>query len=89
MVVNESGQNRFSYLGQENLSPYAICTDLLGHILVCDGYSQTVLVLDKDCRLLSVSGDKLYCNVAVCVDNESNLLVGQGNNLVSVFKYLE
>eukprot|EP00105_Crassostrea_gigas_P000982 XP_011412975.1 PREDICTED: uncharacterized protein LOC105317856 [Crassostrea gigas] len=89
VVVNESGQNRFSYLGQENLSPYAICTDLLGHILVCDGYSLTVLVLDKDCRLLSVSGDKLYCNVAVCVDNESNLLVGQRNNLVSVFKYLE
>ena len=32
VVVNKSGQGlRFS--------PYWICTDALGHILVCDGYS--------------------------------------------------
>ena len=55
VVVNKSGQYRFSYTGQGLwFSPYGICTDVLGHILVCDSYSEYVHLLDQDGGFLSV-----------------------------------
>ena len=54
VVVNKSGQHRFSYKGRRSLFlPCGICTDVLGHILVCDENSDTVDLLDQDGRFLS------------------------------------
>ncbi|XP_065935183.1 tripartite motif-containing protein 2-like [Magallana gigas] len=49
VVVNKSGQHRFSYTGQgSKFFPYGICTDLLGHILVSDAFTKSVYLLDQD-----------------------------------------
>nr|XP_022342225.1 uncharacterized protein LOC111135985 [Crassostrea virginica] len=93
VVVNKSGQHRFSYTGRgSEFSPYGICTDVLGHILVCDIISNTVHQLDQDGGFLSVilssQGIKLPLNV--CLDDENNLYVEQrATNTVTVYKYLQ
>ena len=94
VVVNKSGQHRFSYTGQgSRFCPYGICTDVLGHILVCDSVSNTVYLLDQDGGFLSVllSPQQIKCSPrGVCVDEENNLYVGQrDNNTVTVYKYLQ
>uniref|UniRef100_K1P7Z8 Tripartite motif-containing protein 3 n=1 Tax=Magallana gigas TaxID=29159 RepID=K1P7Z8_MAGGI len=94
VVVDKSGQHRFSYTGQgSRFPPYGICTDVLGHILVCDAIRETVHLLNQDGRFLSLlltqqQGVKSPCSV--CVDDENNLWVGQlDNNTVTVYKYLQ
>ncbi|XP_078312641.1 uncharacterized protein LOC144619152 [Crassostrea virginica] len=93
VVVNKSGQHRFSYTGQgSRFYPYGICTDVLGHILVCEGLSNTVHLLDQDGGFLAFilspqQGIKYPCGV--CVDDENNLYVGQITNTVTVYKYLQ
>nr|XP_022341349.1 tripartite motif-containing protein 5-like [Crassostrea virginica] len=96
VVLNKSGQHRFSYTGQRSVfSPYGICTDVLGHILVCDTYfmSNTVHLLDQDGGFLSVilsPQQGIKYPRGVCVDDENNLYVGQHyTNTVSVYKYLQ
>uniref|UniRef100_A0A8W8LNT3 B box-type domain-containing protein n=1 Tax=Magallana gigas TaxID=29159 RepID=A0A8W8LNT3_MAGGI len=94
VVVDKSGQHRFSYTGQgSGFYPFGICTDVLGHILVCDDISKTVHLLNQDGQFLSLlltpqQGVKLPRSV--CVDDENNLWVGQGDtNTVTVYKYLQ
>nr|XP_011446237.2 uncharacterized protein LOC105341406 isoform X4 [Crassostrea gigas]XP_011446239.2 uncharacterized protein LOC105341406 isoform X4 [Crassostrea gigas]XP_034310294.1 uncharacterized protein LOC105341406 isoform X4 [Crassostrea gigas] len=94
VVVNKSGQHRFSYTGQRStFYPQGVCTDRLGHILVCDYYSDTVDLLDQDgqflCLLLTKQqGVEYPCSV--CADDENNLIVGQGHsNTFTVYKYLQ
>ncbi|XP_065923176.1 tripartite motif-containing protein 3 [Magallana gigas] len=95
VVVNKSGQHRFSYTGQRSVfSPYGICSDLLSHIIVCDSYyaNKTVDILDQDgqflSRLTTQQGVGYPCGV--CVDDENNLQVGQySTNTVTVYKYLQ
>ncbi|XP_078329835.1 uncharacterized protein LOC111117813 [Crassostrea virginica] len=94
VVVNKSGKHRFSYTGQGSwFRPYGICTDVLGHILVCDGINYTVHLLDQDGEFLSVILSKqqgINDPCGVCVDDENNLYVGQDyTNTVTVYKYLE
>ncbi|XP_061192361.1 uncharacterized protein LOC133200590 [Saccostrea echinata] len=94
VVVNKSGQHRFSYTGHDLFfSPYGICTDVLGHILVCDDYNGTVHLLDQDGQFLSLLLTRqhgLRCPRTVCVDNENNLYVGQGHtNTLTLCKYLQ
>uniref|UniRef100_K1QBD4 Tripartite motif-containing protein 2 n=1 Tax=Magallana gigas TaxID=29159 RepID=K1QBD4_MAGGI len=92
VVVDKSGQHRFSYTGQGLVFiPYGICTDVLGHILVCDDVSHKVHLLDQDGQLLSLlltpqQGVEHPCSVFV--DDENNLWVGQWGNIVTVYKYL-
>ncbi|XP_078339394.1 uncharacterized protein LOC111106628 [Crassostrea virginica] len=94
MVVNKSGQHRFSYTGQgSGFCPWGICTDVLGHILVCDYNSKTVHLLDQDggllSKILSSQRGKKYPSGG-CVDDENNLYVGQLiTNTVTVYKYLQ
>ncbi|XP_062571073.1 tripartite motif-containing protein 2-like [Saccostrea cucullata] len=94
VVVNKSGQHRFSYTGQgSEFHPFGICTDVLGHILVCDSYSNSVHLLDQDGQFLSLlltQQQAVYCSRSVCVDDENNLYVGQNDtNTLTVYKYLQ
>eukprot|EP00105_Crassostrea_gigas_P013786 XP_011430215.1 PREDICTED: protein PML [Crassostrea gigas] len=94
VVVDNSGQHRFSYTGQgSRFNPYGICTDVLGHILVCDTFSATVHLLDQDGQFLSLlltPQQGIKYPRSVCVDNENNLWVGQRfTNTVTVYKYLQ
>ncbi|XP_052683018.1 uncharacterized protein LOC128163452 [Crassostrea angulata] len=94
VVVNKLGQHRFSYTGQVPVfNPYGICSDVLGHILVCGFYSDTVDLLDQDGQFLSLLLTKqqgLQYPSSLCVDDENNLILGQRNtNTVTVYKYLQ
>ncbi|XP_065926460.1 tripartite motif-containing protein 2 [Magallana gigas] len=94
IVVNKSGEHRFSYTGQESkIRPYGICTDILGHILVCDFNSNTVHLLDQDGQFLTLlvtSQKRIENPLCVCVDGDNNLYVGySGTNTVKVYKYLQ
>ncbi|XP_062614365.1 uncharacterized protein LOC134276105 [Saccostrea cucullata] len=56
VVTDRRGIHRFSYTGHPSgsrLSPYGICTDALSHILVCDDYTDTVHIIDKDGNYLT------------------------------------
>ena len=90
VVVNGSGQHRFSYTGQDSgLYPYGIVTDVLGHILVCDRRSNTVHILDKDGRFLTALHLRSHPR-GVCVDDENNLYVGETYPCaVTVYRYLK
>ena len=94
VLVNKSGQHRFFYTGQGlRFFPWGICTDVLGHILVCDEASKSVHLLDQDGGLLSfILSEQQGINHprGLCVDDENNLYVGQyGTNTVTVYKYLQ
>jgi streptogramin lyase len=94
MAVNKLGKHRFYYTGQTSkFCPYKICTDVLGHILVCDFQSETVHLLDEDGRFLSLLLTKrhgLYSPRSLCVDDEGSLYVGQyKSNTVTVYRYLQ
>ncbi|XP_052685924.1 tripartite motif-containing protein 2-like [Crassostrea angulata] len=94
VVVNKSGQHRFSYTGQgSKFRPWGLCTDLLGHILVCDHHSDTVDLLDQDGQFLCLLLTKqqgITCPYSMCVDDENNLIVGQGiSNILRMYKYLQ
>ena len=93
VVVNKSGHYRFSYTGQgSNFCPWGICTDVLGHILVCDDVSNTVHLLDQEGEFLAVilsPRQGIEYPRGVCLDDENNLHVGQYcTNIVTVYKYL-
>nr|XP_022303865.1 E3 ubiquitin-protein ligase TRIM37-like [Crassostrea virginica] len=94
VVVNKSGQHKFSYTGQgSRFHPFGICTDVHGHILVCDIISQTVQLLNQDGGFLSVILSKqqgIGFPISVYVDDENNLCLGQWQtNTVTVYKYLQ
>nr|XP_022342528.1 uncharacterized protein LOC111136170 [Crassostrea virginica] len=94
VVVNKSGQHRFSYTGQRSMfCPFGICTDVLGHILVCDYFSNTVHLLDQDGGFLSFilsPQQGIKRPRSVCVKNEKYLYVGQHTtNTVTVYKHLQ
>ncbi|XP_052691536.1 E3 ubiquitin-protein ligase TRIM71-like [Crassostrea angulata] len=95
VVVDKSGQHRFSYTGQRSgFTPQGICTDVLGHILVCDGISNTVHLLDQDGQFLSLlrtpqQGVENMYPRSVCVDDEQYMWVGELDNIVKVYKYLK
>ncbi|XP_062581730.1 uncharacterized protein LOC134243475, partial [Saccostrea cucullata] len=56
LVTDSSGRHRFSYTGPPSgslLKPRGICTDALSHILVCDRYTDTVKMIDRDGQYLT------------------------------------
>ena len=97
VVVNKSGQHRFSYSGQMTgretpICPCGIGTDVLGHILVCDAFSKTVHLVDqggKFLRLLLTPQHGVEILFSLCIDDDNNLYIGQDNNTVTVYKYLQ
>ncbi|XP_078336323.1 uncharacterized protein LOC111133380 [Crassostrea virginica] len=103
VVMNKSEKHRFSYRGQDvNFRPSGICTDVLGHIVVCDLKNfiplywslplHKVHLLNRDGNFLRLifSPLELKFPISVCVDDENNLHVGtRQSNIVTVFKYLQ
>lgn len=93
VVVTASGKQRFCYANPESeFVPRGLCTDVLGHILVCDYSSETIHMLDQDglfLRLLLTKKQGVDHPCSVCVDAENNLYVGQLNKTVLVYKYLQ
>ena len=56
IVMSREGKHRFFYEGPisgSKLWPRGICTDTMSHILVCDDYTKTVQMIDKDGNFLS------------------------------------
>eukprot|EP00105_Crassostrea_gigas_P012198 XP_011428116.1 PREDICTED: tripartite motif-containing protein 2 [Crassostrea gigas] len=98
LVVNKSGQHRFSYTGQRSeFCPYGICTDLHGLILVCSRPLSGMMIGKNTVNLLDQHGqfflliptEQLGFYLGLCVDDENSLHVGQSNtNTVTVYKYL-
>ncbi|XP_052689282.1 uncharacterized protein LOC128167536 [Crassostrea angulata] len=102
VVVNKSGQHRFSYTGQGlEFCPYGICTDLLGHILVGNVpfpsfselvyfYEHNFCLLDQDGQFLSTLLAQKHFPCSLCVDDENNLHIGEfSSTTVRVYKYLQ
>nr|XP_034312180.1 uncharacterized protein LOC109620518 isoform X1 [Crassostrea gigas] len=85
VVVNKSGQHIFSYKDQWSIVPIGICTDIIGHILVCDGSNSKVNILDLDGQLLSQQGVIHVGPRGLCVDDKNNLHVGNLFTLRSVY----
>uniref|UniRef100_K1P850 Tripartite motif-containing protein 2 n=1 Tax=Magallana gigas TaxID=29159 RepID=K1P850_MAGGI len=98
VVTERGGRHRFSYTGPPSgsrLEPHGICTDALSHILVCDGKTKTVQMLDKDGQFLShllTASQEMGEPRSLSYDvNTHRLWVGSGsldNNKVCVYRYI-
>ncbi|XP_056007538.1 uncharacterized protein LOC130050809 isoform X1 [Ostrea edulis] len=97
VVTERGGRHRFSYTeppSGSSLTPLGICTDALSHILVCDVYTDTVQMIDKDGHFLSLLLTRQHGvnrPHSLNYDDKTHLLwVGSGDtNTVSVYRYLQ
>lgn len=96
MIVTDTfGEQRFIYEGKTEswFLPNAVVTDILGHIIVCDGYENTVHLLESDgqfLRLFPKAEDRFVVPRGLYIDLENNLFVGNiHDDSIIVFKYLE
>jgi hypothetical protein len=97
VVTTCGGRHRFSYTGPssgEELWPRGICTDALSHILVCDGNSNTVQIIDKDGHFLSLLLTQQHGidrPGSLDYDDRTHLLwVGSDDaNVVSLYRYIQ
>ncbi|XP_061188725.1 uncharacterized protein LOC133196894 [Saccostrea echinata] len=98
VVTDCEGGYRFSYRGSPSNSgffvPNGICTDALSNILVCDGYSKTVQMIDKDgcfLSLLLTEQNGINRPGGLCYDDKTHLLwVGSWwDNTVCVYRYIQ
>ncbi|XP_065937553.1 uncharacterized protein [Magallana gigas] len=96
VVTERGGRHRFSYTGPPSgsgLEPWGICTDALSHILVCDGKTNTVQMINKDGRFLShllTKSQEMGGPWSMSYDvNTHRLWVGSWyNNKVCVYRYI-
>ncbi|XP_062615851.1 uncharacterized protein LOC134277542 [Saccostrea cucullata] len=93
VVTDREGRHRFSYKGHPSgFEPGNICTDELSHILVCDCWTRTVQMLDKDggfLTLIPIDQKGIKIPESVVYDSKSHLLwVGiKNSNEVFVYRY--
>jgi hypothetical protein len=108
--VDKSGRHRFVYKGgpsvstgrqsvhtgrQSDFYPCGICTDVYGHVLVCNLINPSVHLLDQDGQFLSLllteEQHGICYPMALCVDDQKhNLYLGQWyRNTIKVYKYLQ
>ncbi|XP_052692431.1 uncharacterized protein LOC128170710 [Crassostrea angulata] len=96
VVTERGGRHRFSYTGHPSgsrLLPCGICTDPLSHILVCDGRTKTVQMINKDGQFLShllTTSQEMGRPLGLSYDvNTHRLWVGSWfNNKVCVYRYI-
>nr|XP_022302853.1 uncharacterized protein LOC111110585 isoform X3 [Crassostrea virginica] len=92
VVTSGEGVRRFSYDGPPSglrIDPGGICTDVQSHILVCDGITKTIQMLDRDGQFMSY----LLCvqdkPVSLSYDYTTHLLlVGSAEKKLSVYQYI-
>nr|XP_034319601.1 uncharacterized protein LOC117687359 [Crassostrea gigas] len=94
VVTERGGGYRFTYTGHSSgseLWPLGICTDALAHILVCDDWTKTVHMLNKDGQFLShllTESQEVGEPWSLSYDvNTHRLWVGSQNNKVFVYMY--
>ena len=97
VVTDHEGKHRFTYTDTpfgSRLLPRGICTDALSHILVCDCYTETIQILDKDGKfLLSTPKDISLgpfgkpCSLSYDL-NTHIVWVGSWNNTVSRYRHI-
>eukprot|EP00105_Crassostrea_gigas_P034486 XP_019918634.1 PREDICTED: RING finger protein nhl-1-like [Crassostrea gigas] len=96
VVTERGGRHRFSYTGHPSgsvLRPWGICSDALSHILVCDGKTKTVQMLDSDGQFLShllIRPSGIFSPRSLSYDvNTHRLWVGsEDNNTVVIYRYI-
>ena len=95
IVTSREGIHRFTYRGPLPESglflPQGICTDVLSHILVYDGSTHTVQMIDRDGRFLSylLASNSLGGSLSYNMSTHE-LLVGSWNSkIVNVFRYID
>lgn len=96
VVTDSGGMHRFSYKGHplgSKLGPKGICTNALSHILVCDDYTLTVQMLDKNGQFLShllIRPPGIFNPTSLSYDYKTNCLwVGSGtNNKMCAYMYI-
>eukprot|EP00105_Crassostrea_gigas_P039435 XP_019923583.1 PREDICTED: uncharacterized protein LOC105330123 [Crassostrea gigas] len=98
VVTERGGRHRFSYTGHPSgsgLWPCGICTDALSHILVCNGRTITVQMLDRDGQFLShlliiIRPSGIFSPQSLSYDvNTHRLWVGSWyNKTVVIYRYI-
>nr|XP_022302688.1 uncharacterized protein LOC111110476 isoform X3 [Crassostrea virginica] len=92
VVTSGKGVHRFSYVGppkRQRIDPGGICTDVQSHILVCDGITKTIQMLDGDGQFLSYLLWVQDKPVTLSYDyNSHRLLVGSVDNKLSIYQYI-
>lgn len=97
-VFDKQGKKRFAYDGcplHRDFSPTGICTNNVGHVLVCNQHKSnpSVHLLDRDARFLSVILNDRHAIKdpwGLCVNDKGKLYLGQNNcNVIKVFKFFE
>lgn len=96
IVTSREGIHRFTYTGPSPSGrglflPQGICTDVLSNILVYDGITHTVQIIDKDGRFLSYILARNSIGGSLSYDMSTHqLLVGSRNsNIVDVYRYID
>ncbi|XP_056022808.1 uncharacterized protein LOC130055166 [Ostrea edulis] len=100
IVHNRLGEHRFTYTrrgSNQKLFPSGICCDILRNILVYDGNSKAILILDSDGRFLStfISLKSEWTGLishtrGLAIDNDYNLWIGGSHsNTIQIFSYLK
>lgn len=83
VVVNQNGKFRFKYnpyTPKGRLKPYGIATDSRGWILVSDGNTDYIHILDQEGAFLRfIDNCDLSFPWGLCVDNKDNLVVAEVN----------
>lgn len=96
VVTERGGRHRFSYTGHptgSELSPGGICTDALSHILVCDGKSDSVQMINKDGEFLLyllIRPPGIFYPMYLSYDTKTHRLwVGsQHNSTICVYRFI-
>ena len=98
IAVGADGKPRYEYTGQgdKKLSPYDVCTDQMGHVLITDRNNHRVHILDQEGRFIQyilTSQQGLSKPITLDVDVEGYIWVGEyvdyNKGCVKVARYLQ
>lgn len=94
VVTDNEGGHRFTYSGNGyGIFPRGICTDVLSHILVCDGLNSSIHILDKDGQFLSylfIRPSGIFSPLSLSYDVTTHRLwIGsENNNTLCVYRFI-